>query len=198
MTILPKDRNKILKRINNNKSSSEFQNKLVLLFIENLIPFQNIERNQFQWLISQQFDVPKYINSNAEIMKKKSHRLYLDYQTYLVSYVRSQDELKVSLQIHKWKSHNEINPFLFFSMSFINSEFKLCDYPLGIVDFEDTSIANIFGRGNGGNNLLNSVLGKVSFVTTNFAVSSTISEILQSDGINESNVLQCLLPILMT
>ncbi|KAK6461734.1 hypothetical protein DFJ63DRAFT_193998 [Scheffersomyces coipomensis] len=164
----------------NPKVTAEELTKRILFFlIENLISINKIDNQCFRSCITN--NEISFI-PDSETLFHLTNEIFNDFQIYFHHYFsKPETNFQICLTLHKWLPPNEINPFMFVNLHYINQGFKLCELPLGLFEFDDNNFS-IFLINN--EKILNRNL---HFVTTNFKLSEVQKDLLNYSMNKDNN-----------
>ncbi|CAH2351041.1 hypothetical protein CLIB1423_02S10924 [[Candida] railenensis] len=171
--------------------------ELTMMLIENLVPFQHIERGILYAFYKKSLNSALTRKITQKQIEATSSQLYTEYKKYFENYFKNviSSETKFALTLHKWVSAYEVKPLFLTSISYINSNFELCEFPMGILDLdENSSRPGTFSPHNLGGSVLEILNGRISFVTANFDIDRDSMDLLKSitnEDFDESKFMQC-------
>ena len=173
-------------------TGEEFTKKILLLTIENLIPFEKVESTYFRNFIINynNFDSSTNFIPDSEILLHLSRELYTDFLEYY-SHFFSTRCCRVNLTFHKWFPLGEIHPYVFINLHYVDDDFRLCEISLGLVEMKLNNLINFLI----GNVILKCCKEKINFITSNFRFDQKSMETLRfitGENDIEKKILICL------
>lgn len=156
-------------------SGEELTRKILLVSIENLVPFERVENTYFRNFIINynNFDSSTNFIPDSEILLHLSRELYNDLHDYYCHYF-STKSCNASLTFHKWHPPGEIHPYVYINLFYFDESFVLCNISLGLVEMRTNGLANFLV----GSVILKCFKEKINFITTNFELDTKTIEIL--------------------
>lgn len=148
-------------------SSYEANKRILLFLIENLLPFETIKSPCFHKL------VPELKVPEVETLVLLANELYKDFQAYFKQYVKQQEV--VSLTCHSCTLVDWNDPYMFISAHFVDSKYRLCEIPVGMMSYNQSNLSNLVVR----NVVMNDFKNKLKLITTNHRFDSKCREIFQ-------------------
>lgn len=153
--------------------------KLAILLIENLIDFNTLNNYHLKRLISQLSGIQLEEIPSAPELYYQITELYNEYQKYFKDFFNKNQDINYTLALHKW------DKYIFFNIQYMNTDFKYFEFPLGLFQL-DLNGDNGKGTDEKGidsgivrNTILQDLTGKISFITTNFALDNKSKNVLQ-------------------
>ena len=182
------------------KPASEAENdlsKLTMVLIENLVPFQHIEREFLYAFYKKLFSLMLARKITQRQLEAACSQLYKDYKKYFENYFMNiiPSETKFALTLHRWNLAYEVKPLFLSSVSYINSNFELCEFPTGIIELNENGHRPArFLNDSIGSSVLDILRRRISFVTTNLDLDKGSMALLKSvtdEDLDESKLMQC-------
>ncbi|ABN65768.2 hypothetical protein PICST_30756 [Scheffersomyces stipitis CBS 6054] len=129
------------KKAGSKSMNEELSKRILLLCIEHLIPFEQINSSSFRLLFN--FNNGLSFIPDPETLTHLANEMYSEYQNYFKHYFENSLDkaIKISLSLHKWTPSNSLEPYVFANYHFINERFRLCELPLGFFPYTEKNMS---------------------------------------------------------